>query len=628
MTEGPVSARSTDAALRQENRRLRQKVAELSQALASAHAREAESLEQRTATSEILRLIASSPTNLQPVMDAVAENAARLCGVNDAFISLLDGELLVPWASYGPFGGVFGTPEGLRVGRGSVRGRAVMEGKTIHVHDLAAEQDDEYPESTAKQAGIRTYLATPLLREGRPIGTISIRRMEPRPFSGSQVELLKTFADQAVIAIENVRLFRGLQRSIEELRALGAISQAVSSTLDLQQVLSTIVVRAVQLSGTEGGTIYEFDASTQVFEPRANHGLSPALIEGLRGARITLGDTIVGRASGQREAVQIPDLRDEPYYRTRDLLERAGFRALLAVPLLREDAVIGALVVRRKEPGRFPRETVDLLQTFASQSVVAIENARLFREVEAKGRELEAASRHKSEFLANMSHELRTPLNAIVGFSEVLLERMFGELNDKQDEYLRDILSSGQHLLSLINDILDLSKVEAGRMELEPGTFSLPEALENGLTMLKERAVRHGILLSLEVEPDIGLVEADERKVKQVIFNLLSNAVKFTPDEGRVEVRVQRVDSGILIAVADTGIGIAPGDLGHVFDEFRQVGQPSAKAEGTGLGLALSKRFVELHCGRIWVESEVGAGSTFSFTLPQPAAKHNTGPTR
>jgi signal transduction histidine kinase len=239
-------------------------------------------------------------------------------------------------------------------------------------------------------------------------------------------------------------------------------------------------------------------------------------------------------------------------------------------------------------------------------------------------RQLETTSQRKSEFLANMSHELRTSLNAIIGFSEVLVEQMFGELNDKQLEYQQDILSSGQHLLSLINDILDLSKVEAGRMELEVSAFPLREALENGLTMLKERAGRHGIALGLEVDPGAELIEADERKVKQIVFNLLSNAVKFTPDGGRVEVSARAVVGEVQVAVRDTGIGIAPEDLERVFDEFRQVGAGEAKAEGTGLGLALAKNFVELHGGRMWVESEPGRGSTFSFTLPRPEVSHHT----
>jgi signal transduction histidine kinase len=296
-------------------------------------------------------------------------------------------------------------------------------------------------------------------------------------------------------------------------------------------------------------------------------------------------------------------------------MERAGFRAFLAVPLLRENRIIGALVVRRRVPGLFSKETVDLLKTFATQSALAILNARLFREIADKSRQLEAASRHKSEFLANMSHELRTPLNAILGFSEVLAERMFGEVNEKQAEYLQDILSSGRHLLSLINDILDLSKVEAGRLEL--GQFHLPTALDNALTLVRERATRHGITLTQAVDKAVGDVVADERKVKQILLNLLSNAVKFTPEGGRVGLTATADQDLITIAVSDTGIGIAPEDQAAIFEEFRQVGRDDARTqEETGLGLTLAKKFVELHGGRIWVESQVGQGSTFSFTLP------------
>jgi len=274
-------------------------------------------------------------------------------------------------------------------------------------------------------------------------------------------------------------------------------------------------------------------------------------------------------------------------------------------------------VVNRKAPGEFSPETIDLLNTFATQSALAIQNARLFREIEDKSAQLEVATQHKSEFLANMSHELRTPLNAVIGFSEVLLERMFGDLNPKQDEYLQDILSSGRHLLSLINDILDLSKIEAGRMELELTTFDLPVALDNALTLVRERATRHGIRLDLAVDDRVGAVVGDERKIKQVILNLLSNAVKFTPEGGRVTVRALPAGDAVEVAVSDTGIGIAPEDREAIFEEFRQVGSDYArKREGTGLGLTLARKFVELHGGTIRVESEVGRGSTFTVALP------------
>jgi len=275
------------------------------------------------------------------------------------------------------------------------------------------------------------------------------------------------------------------------------------------------------------------------------------------------------------------------------------------------------LVVRRKSTGEFRPEVIELLKTFETQSVLAIQNARLFREIEDKSRQIEAANRHKSEFLANMSHELRTPLNAIIGFSEVLGERLFGELNEKQAEYTDDILTSGRHLLSLINEILDLSKVEAGRMELELATFDLPLAIDNARTFVRERVTKRGITLDIDVDERLGEYVGDERKIKQILLNLLSNAVKFTPEGGRIGINARQADGSVEISVSDTGIGIAPEDQARIFEEFRQVGGDYAhKGEGTGLGLTLAKKFVELHGGKIWVESEVGKGSRFTFTLP------------
>jgi signal transduction histidine kinase len=412
---------------------------------------------------------------------------------------------------------------------------------------------------------------------------------------------------------------RELARSVEELRALGEVGRAVSSTLDLETVLTTIVARADQLSGTDGGAIYEYDEPTERLHLRATQKLDEELVDALRATPLRIGQGAVGRAAAGREPVQIPDILEEGDYpgRLREVTTRAGFRALLAVPLLREDRILGGLVLTRKSPGAFPQDVVELLKTFATQSTLAIQNARLFREIEDKSRQLEAASRHKSEFLANMSHELRTPLNAVIGFSEVLAEQMFGELNAKQLEYVRDVLSSGQHLLSLINDILDLSKVEAGRLELEFAPFDLPATMDSTLTLVRERASRHGITVDLVVDERLGDVVGDERKIRQVLLNLLSNAVKFTPDGGRIELRAVPADDSVEISVSDTGIGIAPEDQEAIFEEFRQVGTDSArKREGTGLGLALAKRLVELHGGRIWVKSEIGKGSTFTFALP------------
>jgi signal transduction histidine kinase len=584
-----------------------------------------EALEQQTATSEILRVIASSPTDIQPVLDTVAENAARLCEATDAVITRADGESVKQVAQFG----AIPVPEPNRINRHSPVSRAIVDKKTIHVHDLLAEIETEYPESKERQkvTGTRTILVTPLLREGLPIGTINIRRTEVRPFSEKHVKLLETFADQAVIAIENVRLFQELEartqqlaRSVEELKALGDVGQAVSSTLDVQTVLSTIVARAVQLSGTDCGIIYEFDEATKEFHLRASYQMEEELVKAYRATPLRFGEGATGRAAETRMPTQIAELREEQEFATRGMrpiLMRLGYRSLLAVPLLLEQRIMGALTIYRRRSGDFAPEIINLLRSFATQSVLAIQNARLFREIETKSRALEAANRHKSEFLANVSHELRTPLNAIIGFSEVLLERLFGELNDKQNEYVDDILSSGRHLLSLINDILDLSKIEAGRMELERATFDLPLAIENALLLVRERASRHNIRLICAIDERLGDFTGDERKVKQILVNLLSNAVKFTPEGGKIRVDAGMGDSAVIISVTDSGIGIAKEDQEVIFEEFRQAsGNYAQKREGTGLGLTLTRRFVEMHGGKIWVESEIGKGSKFTFTLP------------
>jgi signal transduction histidine kinase len=284
--------------------------------------------------------------------------------------------------------------------------------------------------------------------------------------------------------------------------------------------------------------------------------------------------------------------------------------------MLRDGDPIGALAVTHREPGAFNDEEISLLQTFADQAVIAIKNVRLFKELEAANRELAAASQHKSEFLANMSQELRTPLNAIIGFSEVLSEKMFGELNEKQEEYSKDIHASGQHLLSLINDILDLSKIEAGKMDLELSDFDMPMTIDNALMLVRERAARRSIALDTAVDERVGQVHADERKIRQVLLNLLSNAIKFTPEGGRIDVGAKLVNGLIEVSVTDTGVGIAPEDQEAVFEEFKQVGTADKKVEGTGLGLALSRKFIKLHGGKIWVTSHIGQGSTFTFTVP------------
>ena len=562
------------------------------------------------------------------MLNTIAESAAKVCSANDASIRLIEGNVLRLAAHRGPIP-LLAASE-LPIDRQSVAGRVFIERQRIHITDLLSVTATEFrlTQATTEQEGNRTVLVVPLMREDESIGTIMIRRTEVRPFTEKQIKLLETFASQAVIAIENVRLFQELQartqelaRSVGELKALGEVGQAVSSTLDLEAVLTRIASHAVQLTGAAGGVIYEYDGESEEFHLRGSYEIGKEFVDALRATPIRLGGGALGQAAFTRTPVEVADILDEQEYRAtrmRPVLRQLGYRSLLAVPLLREEQIMGGLTIFRRTPGSFPPQVINLLQTFATQSVLAIQNARLFREIEDKSRQIEAANRHKSEFLANMSHELRTPLNAIIGFSEVLGERMFGELNEKQAEYTDDILSSGRHLLSLINEILDLSKVEAGRMELELATFDLPLAIDNARTFVRERATKHGINLDVTVDERLGDFVGDERKIKQVLLNLLSNAVKFTPEGGRIGIKARQADGSVEISVSDTGIGIAPEDQPKIFEEFRQVGSDYAhKVEGTGLGLTLAKKFVELHRGKIWVTSEVGKGSTFSFTLPE-----------
>jgi signal transduction histidine kinase len=612
-----------------ENVRLFTELQQKNEALTRAHAQVTRALEQQTATSEILRVISQSQTDAQPVFDAILSSAVRLLGAYGGALTRIIGDRIELAAvtrtdDAGDAAVKAAFPQPLQ--SEWPHAQAIRDRAPLNIPD--SQIDPRLPEAEhvrARVRGFRSRVVVPLLRHDDALGALSVSRREPGGFEEDEIALLQTFADQAVIAIENVRLFTELQartheltRSVGQLTALGEVGRAVSSTLDLETVLSTIVSRAIQLSGTDGGSVYEYDEATEEFSLRASRDLPEAYVEQVRDARPRKGEGAVGRVARTREPVQIADISDAAAYesRVRSTLLEIGLRALLAVPLIAEDRLVGALIVMRKRTGSFAAEEVALLQTFATQSALAIQNARLFREIEEKSRQLEVVSQHKSEFLANMSHELRTPLNAIIGFSEVLSERMFGELNDKQDEYLKDINASGQHLLALINDILDLSKIEAGRMELERTDFHLPTAIENALMLVRERAGRRTITLHTALDPRLGHVQADERKIRQVLLNLLSNAIKFTPEGDRIEVQAKPVNGSIEVAVSDTGIGIAPEDQEAVFEEFRQVGAADKKVEGTGLGLTLCRKFVELHGGRIRVKSQVGVGSTFTFTIP------------
>ena len=437
--------------------------------------------------------------------------------------------------------------------------------------------------------------------------------------------LLETFASQAVIAIENVRLFQELEartaqltRSVTELRALGEVGQAVSSTLELETVLNTIVSRAAQLAGADGASVYEYDETAREFLLRAAHNYEPELIEFLRAVPIRSGEGLTGRAVERRQPVQLADIAPEGVYesRTREILLRMGYRALLAVPLMREDQVIGTLAVNRRTPGEFTPEVVELLKTFATQSALAIQNARLFREVEEKGRQLAVASQHKSQFLANMSHELRTPLNAVLGYTELILDETFGEVPEPIRDSLERARNSGQHLLGLINDVLDLSKIEAGQLTLSLADYAMEEITHAVATGVESLAAEKHLALHVAVPPDLPPGKGDSRRIAQVLLNLVGNAIKFT-ETGEVRVGVAVSDGMFLVSVADTGPGISEADQSRIFEEFQQADSSSTRKKGgTGLGLAIAKRIVEMHGGRIWVESALGQGSTFRFTLP------------
>jgi len=585
---------------------LERQTRELARALAEAHA-------QQAATAEILRVISGSPTDIQPVFDAIAGSAARLCDASEVVIRRVEGDLMSLAAHLGSVGVIRSV---IPISRRTVAGRAVLERRTIHVHDvLEPHFGVEYPDGGPRMfqgAPFRTLLVVPLVREDTAIGYIAVRRQEVRPFSDRQIKLLETFAAQAVIAIENVRLFKDREARNKDLR----------ETLD-EQTATAEILRIISSSPTDTGPVFDAIVKSGV---RLFDGLNMALrlVKGDQ-AELVASTRMPGnvgelqplsashipstRAIVRREVVHVPDIfaeDAEEWVRGefRKRAERMGFSAVLSTPLLRERQVIGAIVVTRVEPGSFTDKQIALLKTFADQAVIAIENVRLFHEIQEKSRQLELASQHKSEFLSHLSHELRTPLNAVIGFSEALLEKMFGEMNAKQEDYLKDIHSSGQHLLSLIKDILDLSKIEAGRMELELSEFSLPAALQDATMLMRERAQSHGIAIELRVDKRLDEIRADERKVKQIVLNLLSNAVKFTPDGGRVELNARMNGGSIEVSVKDTGVGIAPEDQQAVFEEFRQVGHDyTTKQEGTGLGLALTRRFVELHGGKISLES-------------------------
>jgi len=581
-----------------------------------------EALERQTATAEILRVISSSPTDVRPVFDAIVNSGVRLFAGAGVFIGIVHGQDLVCEAAAGA--GV--SPVGLSVPvtRESAGGTAILERRVVNVRDTEAPDAPLHARENARRIDIRSMIHCPMFREGEAIGTVGVIKREPGGLDDKQLALLKTFADQAVIAIENVRLFKELQqreealtKSVGQLTALGEVGQALSSTLELDKVLKTIVERAVKLTGLDGGSIYEYDEAAQQFSLQAAENMKEELVRAVRETPVKKGEGAIGRSAETLEPVQIADIADESYGgRRKELLIRAGYRAILAVPLLREGQLLGALQVFRGTPGEFAPEVVELLKTFATQSAMAIQNARLFREIAEKGRELEVASRHKSQFLASMSHELRTPLNAILGFNEMILGEVYGPVPAEMKEPLTDIQTSGKHLLRLINNVLDLAKIEAGRMELALGDYSVQDTVESVRSTLRPLAAEKGLEFLASVPVDLPLAYGDAGRITQCLMNLAGNSLKFTK-QGKVEIAVTQANGTLTFRVSDTGVGIPADKIGSLFTEFKQTDATIASEYGgTGLGLSISKKFVEMHGGRIWVESEPGRGSSFIFELP------------
>ena len=587
-----------------------------------------EALEQQTATSELLRVIASSPNDLQRVLDNVAETAARVCGANDTVIRRIDGDVLRVTAHYGPIlsqeiGGA--TP----LDRSSAMGRAVVDRRTIHIHDMAAEREHEFRKGKdlANRFGFRTVLATPLLREGVAIGAILIRRSEVRPFSDTHIKLLEAFADQAAIAIENVRLFeaeqqrtRELTESLQQQTATADVLKVISrASFDLRAVLDTLVASAARLCEADLANIAR-PRGDGTFGVEGNYGFSPALKDYMERTPLKPGrGSAIGRALLERATVHILDVETDPDYQLAEAQKLGGMHTMLSVPLMREGTPIGVFALARRSVRPFTERQIELVTVFADQAVIAIENVRLFDEIQDKNRQLQLASENKSQFVSSMSHELRTPLNAIIGLTEMMVTNAARFGTEKAQEPLQRVNRAGTHLLGLINQVLDLSKIEAGKLELNPQSVQLTPLIEEVIGTARQLAEQNKNRLIFNAQENLGALTVDPMRLRQILLNLLSNACKFTK-AGEVKLAARKVSNGsnfVEFAVSDTGVGMTAEQQAKLFEEFSQADVTTAQRfGGTGLGLAITRKLVRMMGGDVTVTSEPGKGSVFTVRLP------------